>query len=292
MKNQRNIQRLRLVLGILLMLAIGYNMVAIQNQTRFPVEATEIDEASGLASGRRNKGVLYTHNDSGGRNAVYVLNTEGTLLGEFVLEGINHRDWEDITAGKGPRSGIDYLYVGEIGDNSARYSSVYVYRFEEPSLKSIAPGFSIPVTQVDRIEIQYEDGARDAEALFIDPRTRDIIIISKREEQVGVYQVAYPQSTTGMNTAVKIATLPLTWVTSADISPDGKKILVKTYTGVMQWKRKGKEPLDKTFARSFKYLPYEIEPQGEAVCWDAKGKGYYTLSERAEDQELHLFYYR
>ncbi len=282
----------RLILGILLLIAIGYNVVAMPAVHRLPVEAEEIDEASGLASGRSNKEVLYTHNDSGGRKAVHVLGTAGKMLGEFVLRGIENRDWEDIAIGKGARSKENYIYVGEIGDNRARHPSIFVYRFAEPSIESLPEGFSIPVTLIDRIEIRYEDGARDAEALLVDPRTRDIIIITKREPQVGVYRVAYPQATDRINTAVKIATLPLTWVTAADISPDGKKILVKTYTGIFQWKRKGKEDLSRTFSRGFEHLPYEIEPQGEAVCWDAKGKGYYTLSERAIDQELYLYYYR
>jgi len=290
--NKRFVLHGRLILGILLLITIGYNVVAMPTVNRVPLLVEEIDEASGLASGRSNKDLLYTHNDSGGRNAVFVIDQEGRLRGEFVLEGIKNRDWEDIATGKCPRSSENYIYVGEIGDNRARYSSIFVYRFVEPSIKGLAPEISLTITDVDRIEIEYEDGARDAEGLFIDPRTLDIIIISKREEQVGVYLVAYPQSTDRINTAVKIATLPLSWVTAADISPNGKKILIKTYTGIFQWKRQGEESLASTFSRGFDYLPYEIEPRGEAVCWDAEGEGYFTLSEKVEDQELILYYYR
>ncbi|MDZ4121767.1 MAG: hypothetical protein U1C33_05065 [Candidatus Cloacimonadaceae bacterium] len=282
----------RLSFAIIMIALLTYAATSVRYPEAFLVEDQEIDEASGLAASRQNPGLLYTHNDSGGKNVVYVLNSVGESLGRLVLDGIKNRDWEDIAMGSGPDKSQSYIYLGEIGDNRAIHKSIYVYRFAEPKLQGENPGFSINIHEIDKLEITYEDGARDAEALFVDPQTADIYIISKREEQVGLYRVNYPQSTTAINVARKVATLPFSMVTAADISPDGKKILVKTYTGVWQWKVKRGKTIDAAFAANPKAMKYRIEPQGEAVAWDARGKGYYTLSERNPDYPLYLYYYR
>ena len=38
-------------------------------------------------------------------------------------------------------------------------------------------------------------------------------------------------------------------------------------------------------------LPYEREPQGEAITWAEDGKGFYTLSERVSGKKSYLYYY-
>jgi hypothetical protein len=235
--------------------------------------------------------VLYTHNDSGGKNAVYAVSTMGETLGRFVLDGIKNRDWEDIAVGPGPKQDANHLYVAEIGDNRAAYSSVFIYRFIEPAIPSDS-NFVVSVTDIDRLEIIYEDGPRDAEALFIDPSNADIYIVSKREERVGLYLVPFPQSNTSINIAKRVADIQLSMVTAADISADRKKILLKTYTGAWQIKVRKNQSIAKAVKGKLKALPYKIEPQGESITWDCLGKGYYTLSERYQDNPLFLYYYR
>ncbi len=94
-----------------------------------------------------------------------------------------------------------------------------------------------------------------------------------------------------MNLAKKIGKLPLKWVTASDISADGNKILVKTYMSIFLWERQGSEDISKTFQRQGKALDYELEPQGEAVCWDNESKGYFTLSEKSGDSPQIFYYY-
>lgn len=278
----------RIALIALLVFAFSMVFVLARSIHEAVVEEMEIDEASGLAASRKHPGIFYTHNDSGGKSIVYTLNSSGLMPAKLLLEGIRNRDWEDIAVGVDPATGKSCVFVGEIGDNGARHRSVYVYRFEEPELTDTM----IVIGKVDSIEIVYEDGARDAETLFIDPKTGDIIIVSKREEQVGVYRVKYPYSLSEQNIARKVASIPMSMVVAGDITADGKQILIKTYTGVYRYKRKGKEDIAKAFASKPKAMPYRIEPQGEAIAWDARGKGYLTLSERAQDKPLILYYYK
>ena len=266
----------------------------------------EIREASGLAASRQNPGVLWTHNDSDDRDAngvsqtrIFAMSTEGKHLGVYHIEGISNRDWEDIAVGPGPEQGKQYIYVGEIGDNLAEFPEKFVYRIPEPAVKLTQNGLDTVLTQVDIIKIQYPDGIRDAEALFVDPLTKDIYVISKSEAQVMVYRAAYPQSTTELITLEHVATLNMTGVVAADISPNGEEILVKTFElfnksneKIYYWKRSPQQSIAAVFATNPGTVPYAAEIQGEAVCWDGDGLGYFTLSEESIFQITpHLYYY-
>jgi len=279
----------RTLLIILVLGIIGIVALSARAPKEHVLKTTRIDEASGIVRSILNDGILWTHNDSGGEASVYAIDTQGNLIATLQLPGVKNRDWEDIAIYQEPKSGESYLYIGEIGDNSARYPSIFVYKVPEPLFINAD---SLYIAQrVEKFEIKYEDGARDAEALFIDPASGDIYIISKREEQVGMYRVQAPDSNK-LNTALKTATLPLSWVTAADISPDGKKLLVKTYTSIWQYKlNRDKNGLIILKPRP-KTLPYRVEPQGEAVCFDKKGKGYFTLSEAGADGPQILYYYK
>jgi len=177
---------------------------------------------------------------------------------------------------------------GEIGDNAAKYSSCFIYRFPEPEIADTL----IVVSEIDTIEFVYEDGPRDAEALFADPRTGDLYVISKRETNPGVYRIAYPQSFQAMNIAHRVASLPYNWVTAADICPSGRYILVKTYSAIYRYKRGARQDIAAALSGRYKSLPYKLEGQGEAVAWDHKGKGYFTISERLGETPVELYYYK
>ena len=72
------------------------------------------------------------------------------------------------------------------------------------------------------------------------------------------------------------------------ISPSGREILLKTYDDIFYWERQQGELLSATLQREATALPYSGEPQGEAICWDKAGSGFYTLSEGVKQP---LYYY-
>jgi len=280
----------RVFLVSLLLLCIYVVLLSAKSVQEYVLTTDLLDEASGLATSVLNPDILYAHNDSGGENAVFAIDTKGRLQAKIIIDGVKNRDWEDIATAVDIQTGTPYIYIGEIGDNGARYPSVSIYKVPEPSL---AMGDTLIIArQYDTYNIQYEDGPRDAEALFVDPKSGDIYIISKREEQVGIYRVAYPQSTTQMNIAKKMGQMKMSWVTAADISPNGKYILVKNYTGIRRFKVGRKTSIAEALTRKGKNMPYKLEPQGEAICWDAKGKGYFTLSEASENSPQILYFYK
>lgn len=251
-----------------------------------PVLPGLIDEASGLTASRTIDRHLWVNEDSGNPAQINLLSPEGALAGRLALPGVQNRDWEDIACGPGPQAGLSYLYLADIGDNGASNQTNFIYRLIEPkSLDGPAP---VPET----IAFRYADGARDAEALLVDPLTRDIWIISKEASAARLYQLVYPQSTTATNTAQFRGEIPLSYVTSASISPSGRHILVRTYLGIQYWQRAEGTGLGQTLvANPGRQLPHLLEPQGEAIGFDQAGTGFYTLSERAQATSVTLNYY-
>ncbi|NLW18352.1 MAG: hypothetical protein GXY81_01500 [Candidatus Cloacimonetes bacterium] len=272
---------------VLVLAALGCALLgpSIQSDT---VEEPDINEASGLASSIKTPGLLYTHNDSGGEAAVYVLNKHALMPAVIVLDGVKNRDWEDISTCIDPKDSKPYVYVGDIGDNNANHTSSFIYRFEEPEILDTL----ITISKIDKIEFTYEDGPRDAEALFVDPLSGDIYVISKRDENSGIYRLPYPQSFSESIVAKRIGQLPYSWVVAADISPSGKHILVKTYTNIYRYTRKANQSIAEALSTKGKIMPYKLEPQGESVAFDEKGKGYFTISERLGETPVELYYYK
>lgn len=251
----------------------------------------EIDEASGLVASRQNPNALWTHNDSGGKSRLFLVGSKGEDLGVLKLEGIKARDWEDVALGSGPEAGVSYLYVGDIGDNKARHATKRIYRFVEPVLEG-KTSVTISADEIDTLEFQYPDGKRDAETLMIDPLSKDIYVVSKREDRVHLYLAPYPQSTTEVISLQMVGTLPLTYIVAGDISPDGQEVLLKDYNQVFYWRRKGSESIAELLLSAPTRLPYEAEPQGESIAWARDKAGYYTLSEERDEAVAELMFYR
>ncbi len=250
-----------------------------------------LNEASGLAASRKNSSVLWTHNDSGDENRIFAIDTNGKHLGTFLIEGAEARDWEDIAVGPGPLKGRQYLYIGDIGDNLSRFDVKYIYRVAEPAVRSSQTPIEGTLRGVEAISFRYPDGKRDAETLMVDPLTKDIYVVSKRESNVRVYRAPYPQSTTQIITLEYVAALNLNNVVSGDISPSGDEVVIKTYSAIYYWRKSLDEKCWKMFKKDPMSVPYIPEPQGEAVCWRADGQGYYTISEEPGGIPSHLYFY-
>jgi hypothetical protein len=256
------------------------------------VNSSKINEASGLAASRTNPRMLWTHNDSGNKPQIFLIDDRGKLIATIDLPYLKNRDWEDITVGPGPEQGTSYLYIGDIGDNFGQHEFKYIYRLKEPSIKAKDNMLTTIIVEVDSIKFKLPDGNRDSEALMIDPLNKDIFVFSKREESVNVYVLPYPHSVTKTINAQFVAQIPFTQINAADISPDGNEILIKNYINVYYWRRQKNETIKDVFKRKPFAPPYITEPQGEAITFDRNGKGYYTLSEKTNGRTQHLMFYQ
>jgi hypothetical protein len=249
----------------------------------------KLEEASGLGASQVNPGMLWTHNDSGNPAEVFLIDQELNIKLTLKLKGVENRDWEDICVGPGPEEGKSYLYVGDIGDNFAQFQLKYIYRFPEPK---VSEGTNeITIENFDTLIIQLPSEKKDTETLMINPITKDLYLVSKREEPVHVYEIKFPYKPNETITARDIGTIAATKIVAGDFSANGKEILLKNYQNVFYWNNTAGKSVEEVFKTKPEIVEYTEEPQGEAITWSRDGSGFYTLSEKKKGEKSYLYFY-
>lgn len=248
-----------------------------------PVEKTVeplIEESSGMAHSNVNAGNVWVQEDSGRPTQLWLVAHDGQVAHKVYLKNTTNRDWEEMAL-----SGPD-LFIGDIGDNNNKYLEYTFYQFPEPARATDT------VTTIKAIRFAYPDGSHDAEAFLVDPQTKDIYIITKQDVPSRLYKLAFPYSYTIKNTATLVGSLKYSGIVSAALSPDGTEILLKTYTSVYYYARKNNETMVEALQKDFINIPYQVEPQGEALTFAADNSGFYTLSEKGLAKTVSLNFYQ
>ena len=262
------------------------------------VDASVISESSGLACGRANPDVFWTHNDSGSQSVIHAINRAGEIVASCKVAGAAARDWEDMASvavaqrpGQPPRG---LLLIADVGDNSCNRSDCRIYLVEEPLLKpspKAAAGSGgttgrrdLPRTKpANVVEFTYEDGPHNCEAVAVDPTTRCAYLISKELlPACKVYELPLPRNFGGARrtlTARHVADLNIPVTTGMDISPDGRRAVIVTYVNAFEYTRKEGESWKDAFARAPRQIAMPARPQGESICYGPDGKSLYLTSE-------------
>ena len=250
------------------------------------VAGGRLKEISGIDVGVVNPSRYWVHNDSGDSARIFALSSSGATRAVYRLSGAKAVDWEDIAVGGGPAAGVSYVYVADIGDNALSRAEIVVYRVREPKVGTRYGTFVL--SGVAALRLRYPDGAHNAEALVVDPRTGALVIIEKSSAggDARVYSAPAGLRAGSLTTLSLVGRLalpagPLNVVTAADLSADGTQLAVRTYTQVLLWNRGVGASLWAPFARPPCTGPTPMELQGEAVAFLANGRGYVTVSEGA-----------
>ena len=240
-----------------------------------------LKEISGLAVSRKNPGVLWVHNDSGDGPFLYALSTAGALLGRLELKGARAVDWEDLALG--PCDAGDCLYVGDIGDNKAMRKSVAVYRLVEPAVQAATPFGEMVVDSVTRFDLVYPKGPRNAESLAVHPNGTVYLLTKKRSTTATLFAFSTAASDRPIRLQpvgnVKIAQGLSRKITGMDIHPDGRRLLLRTYSNVLERRLEPGDAFTQIAQSPERLVPSATEPKGEAVGYDPVHGGYYQISE-------------
>ena len=247
----------------------------------------EVDESSGLAAGRRNPGVLWTHNDSGGKARLYACNAAGEDLATLDVAGATNYDWEDLCS---VQIGNKYLLlVADTGNNLNLPRPFRIYVLGEPKLDPNRRGVKLKANLLQVIHCRFADGWFDCESLAADPIARRIYLVSKprKEGQVNrVYELAWPAKpgqtvwvAKPLAALMRSKTRPMPNTTAMDLSPDGLRAVVLTYGHVYEYARGPGENWAQAFARPGREILLPARRQGEAVCYGPDGKTLYLTSE-------------
>lgn len=257
------------------------------------ITSSSLLEVSGLAASRRNKGVLWAHNDSGDTARLVSLKTDGTVLSEVRLKDVSARDWEDISMGPFAGLGEDALFVADIGDNSGDHPSVVIHVLAEPRPAPSDEPLEVPVAA--SIALTYPGGPVDSESFFVDPANGDFYLVAKEVSEEGlarVFRKAAPHVASDVPVMLEVVgEVPALLPTGADISPDGSLLIIRTYFGGLMYRRSPGATIAEALAAEPCELPsFTNEPQGEAIAILPDRSGFLSVSEHKGEgsQDLHL----
>jgi len=254
------------------------------------LENAAINESSGIVASRTTPGFYWTHNDSGDGPYIYALDGRGGNRGTWRVKGASARDWEDIAAGPGPQAGVSYLYIGDIGDNSARRPDIVVYRVKEPTIRpsdaAATKRNAILTGDAEAIHLRYPDGPQDAEALLVHPLTGDLYIVTKVSfGNPKVFKAAAPRKATGVITLKQIAELNVPGlfgglITGGDISPDGTRVALCDYLNGYELVLADRHAqFDEIWKRPLKSFDLGKRKQGESIAYRLDGRAVLVTSE-------------
>jgi hypothetical protein len=282
-------RKILIVLALCAFPACGQFAVCVDSGV---VSNDAIVDASAMAVSRLQDSLVWVCNGHSDNGRIHALNSHGKQIAAYYLKKAFQRNWEDMASGPGPDPAKTYLYIGDIGDNDSQWATKTVYRFEEPYAVWKGDSAIDTVKEIDKLVFAYPDTFRNAEAMMLDPLTKDYYIISKHSKNGRVYRARYPQPTSGVDTLEYLDSLPYGMITAADISASGLEILLKNYGRIYYWKRAPDESIIQTIVKpASQKPPYIPEPVGEAMCWNRTATGYFTLSEERDSVHCRLYYY-
>ena len=250
-----------------------------------------LDEVSGLAVSRAHPGTLWVENDSGNPAAIYAVRTGGALQATLKIEGAPNIDWEDIAAYD--EGGHHYLLLSDTGDNGGIRKTLALYAIEEPAVLRNAT-----VRPVWSIQFRWPDGPRDCEALAVDVRRGEILLVTKKRVPPQIFRLPLHPANSGLQTAELIGTVAgipqptaedledsprygryFAQITAADISADGRLIALMDYRRVYLYRRRDDESWAQTLTRVPQRLSFGWLPQAEAMGFTPSGNALYVSGE-------------
>lgn len=250
---------------------------------------SELAEISGLAASHRHPGILWMHDDGGNPPKLFAVDGNGDRQATFRVEGVPKTDWEDIDAFQ--LDGHDYLLLADTGDNGGLRRTLQLHAIEEP-----AELVNSRLHAAWSIVFRWPDGPRDCEAVAVDARRGEVLLISKRRQPPELFRLPLAPAERDPVVAERIARLrmpdvlapqggtneraPLAaQVTAADISPDGHRLAVITYRYLLIYTRRGDESWAQAVTRVPITRPLPWLPQAEALGWDLDGTHLYVTGE-------------
>ncbi|MFE6713167.1 WD40 repeat domain-containing protein [Streptomyces sp. NPDC057695] len=238
----------------------------------FTIEDSRITESSGLAASRAHPGIYWTHNDQDAPLIYGIDSRTGKTVATLTMRGVGTpRDMEAIAVG--PDGDI---YVGDIGDNlDGSWDHVWIYRFPEPK------ALGDRTVTAKQYVVKYADGARNAEALMVHPKTGRVYIASKNEEGGGLYAGPERLSSSGTNTFRRIGEVP--WVTDGAFSPDGDRLVLRGYLMAREYAWK-----DGRLGDDGTSVGAPFQGQAESVTYTPDGSAFMLGSEGQRSRVVRL----
>ena len=246
-----------------------------------------LNELSGIVATGDGYAVINDGTDSSAREKVFFLDEECDIQNRVGFSGRGPADTEDLVLSPDGKT----LWIADTGDNGVRE--------RPPTHRETISVWSMPVDGSKEPTVHrltYPDGDyHDAEALLLDGQGKPLIVTKELSGTALVYtpasalkknntegvplkkvgQVQLPRTTTP---GTAFARLAQGVVTGGAVSPDGKKVVLRTYLDAFEW-----DVTNGDVVGALKNKPRVTglpnEPFGEAITYSADGKTFATASD-------------
>jgi hypothetical protein len=247
----------------------------------FRLHDPRLDEISGIAAGIRSPGVVYVQNDSGDSARFFALDAhDGDVLAEYDVPGASNVDWEDIAVAP-DADGVASVWLADIGDNGAQRRQIQLYRVREPRVDTAARDRVLTTGAPEVWRLTYPEGAQNAESLAVAPDGTPYVFTKSLIGRTEVYAAPAHSGTATLRhigsisfgitgTPGPFAPAGELAATGADVSRDGTRLVVRTYTDAYLWTVRGGDVAAALHTRPQR-VPLPRQPQGEGVCFARSG---------------------
>lgn len=252
-----------------------------------------LSETSGMVPARHHPGHFWVHNDSGNAAELHLMSERGERVATVPVDGVRNVDWEDLA--KFTLDGRSYLVIADTGDNGGIRRTLRLIVLEEP--RALSPGLRLSPAWT--VAFRWPDGPRDCEAIAVDVRAGEVLLISKKRVPPELFRVALKPATSTPQVAERIGLLegiaqpseadlarnPIygryrAQVTGADLSPDGRTLAVLNYQSVLLYRRPGARAPWASALAAPTTLPFTWMPQAEAIAFGADGLSLWVAGEQ------------
>lgn len=194
----------------------------------------DLEEVSGTEVVPKSD-LIWMINDGGNKPTLFGVNEKGDIIKDIYVKAKNH-DWEDLTSDENGN-----IYIGDFGNNLNKRKNLSIIIVEQNELDE-------KNAEVDEIEFEYPNQTKfppkkkdryfDTESFFYFKNSLYILTKSRVKGNYGKTTLYKIPAKKGKYTAEIVGNFENCkdlecWITSADISPNGKKVALLSQSNVL-----------------------------------------------------------
>jgi len=227
-----------------------------------------LKEVSGIVFTESSQ-LTWTLEDSGNANKIYGLNSQGKIEKNITIAQTENIDWEDIT-----KDSKENLYIGDFGNNANERKDLAIYKIAKDSLQneSVIPSYKVSFAYPEQTEFPPKKTKLfyDVEA-FVEHKNNFYLFTKNRSKGFDGTTLLYRiPNKAGFHQAQLLGQFKAEGdfqnaaITSASISPDGKKVVLLSHSKVWIFQN---FTSDNFFSVPAKIVDLYHFSQKEAICF-------------------------
>ncbi len=195
--------------------------------------------------------LLWTIEDSGNENRLIGLNSDGHIEKSIYIANAKNKDWEDLTS-----NNQGNIHIGDFGNNNQKRKKFKILKVAHNQLSNDTAD-----AEIIKFKLPEDKKSKDFEGFFI---YDDVFyLFSKTKKNINVFSVP---NEAGDHIATFVSGYKLkgkdTRITSADISPDGKTVVLLNHDKL--WKLTNFKG-DKFFSGDIEAIDFGHNSQKEGI---------------------------